>query len=203
MGDMVRHLAGLGYHDLALLARWPSADLRSKSTWMIQERISGFERTIVELGGEIVSCTTGEKKLTGRIHTTGVEALRANYYEDGIQAAGEVLRWEKRPEALICSNDQFAIGVMQACKKFGVCVPEEMAVVGFGNLAVSPYLEIPLTTVDTRPQPDDGRVLLELMQKMIEGKPLAPEEYLIRIPSPLVIRESCGAGRRVAKKSRR
>lgn len=201
MQDMVCHLIGLGYKDLALLSRWPNADRTTKSSWAIHERLSGFERTIVQSGGTLYEGNTNLPLdgLRGRIRMTNAEQLANNYYEDGFLAAIEVLQWDQRPDALVCTNDQFAIGVMQACRKFAIKVPEELAVVGFGNLEVSRYVEVPLTTVDTRPQPDEGKVIFDLMRKMIEQKPLDEGETLLRLPSPLVIRKSCGTDFRSQK----
>ncbi len=55
---------------------------------------------------------------------------------------------EERPTAVLCTNDDVAVGVLAAAQEAGVSVPEEMSVVGMMNLAHSCFARVPLTTVD-------------------------------------------------------
>ncbi|HNS31862.1 MAG TPA: substrate-binding domain-containing protein [bacterium] len=51
------------------------------------------------------------------------------------------------PDALICSTDWRAIGAMEAIKKQGLRIPEDMGVIGFDDIAEACFTEPPLTTV--------------------------------------------------------
>ena len=51
------------------------------------------------------------------------------------------------PDAVVCANDQMAIGVLQAFAVAGVRVPEEVAVVGFDDIFPASLCDPPLTTV--------------------------------------------------------
>ena len=61
----------------------------------------------------------------------------------------EVL-FETSPEitAIFACNDIMALGVINACKRMGKQVPEQVSVIGFDNIALSALIEPKLTTVD-------------------------------------------------------
>ena len=66
------------------------------------------------------------------------------------EEAGEMLLAmpaEARPDAVVCANDQMAIGVLQALARGGVRVPEDMAVVGFDDIFPGSLFRPSLTTV--------------------------------------------------------
>jgi len=51
------------------------------------------------------------------------------------------------PEAIVCINDSIAHGVYRAATELSMRIPEDLGVVGFGDLALSGFLSPPLTTV--------------------------------------------------------
>lgn len=66
----------------------------------------------------------------------------------GFQAMEQLLRLPKRPDAVFCYNDITAIGAIDAVLRAGLRVPEDVAIVGCGNLRYAAYLQVPLTSVD-------------------------------------------------------
>jgi LacI family transcriptional regulator len=66
----------------------------------------------------------------------------------GYEAATRLLASKVRPDGIFCFNDPVAIGVMRAILEAGVRIPEDIAVVGCGNLSYSDFLRVPLTSVD-------------------------------------------------------
>lgn len=66
----------------------------------------------------------------------------------GYEAAKRLLAGKKRPDGIFCFNDPSALGAMRAILEVGLRVPEEIAVVGCGNLSYSDFLRIPLSSVD-------------------------------------------------------
>lgn len=66
----------------------------------------------------------------------------------GRRCAAELLALPERPTALFCFNDVMALGVYDAIKTQGLRIPEDIAVVGFDNLAViAEHLHPTLSTV--------------------------------------------------------
>ncbi|QDY82346.1 LacI family transcriptional regulator [Paenibacillus polymyxa] len=67
--------------------------------------------------------------------------------ESGSLAMKQLLALEKPPTAVFCSNDDMAIGAMNAVFENGLKVPEDISVIGFDDIGFSMYTTPPLTTV--------------------------------------------------------
>ena len=65
----------------------------------------------------------------------------------GFEAAATLLDRRPRPTAVFAANDSMAIGLLAALDGVGCRVPDDMAVVGFDDVAIAGYLNPPLTTV--------------------------------------------------------
>ena len=108
------------------------------------------------------------------------------------EEAGEKLlaaRGESLPDAVVCANDQMAIGVLQAFAKAGVRVPEQVAVVGFDDIFPGSLYDPPLTTVHQPMRLLGERACTRLLDRI--GRPsLRPKVELL--PTELVLRSSCG-----------
>jgi len=68
--------------------------------------------------------------------------------QGGYEAAQRLLRTYPRPDGIFCFNDPIALGAMRAILDAGLHIPEDVAVVGCGNILHSDFLRIPLTSVD-------------------------------------------------------
>jgi LacI family transcriptional regulator len=66
----------------------------------------------------------------------------------GFQSMQTLLRLNPRPDAVFCFNDPAAVGAMRAILEAGLRIPQDIALVGCGNLPYSEYLRVPLTSVD-------------------------------------------------------
>ncbi len=95
-------------------------------------------------------------------------------------------------DAIVAASDITARGVLMALHEAGVRVPDDMAVVGFDDLPTALRTSPPLTTV-RQPVEEKGARAARLLIDLIEGCLEAPQQVLL--PTQLVIRESCGAGR--------
>jgi DNA-binding LacI/PurR family transcriptional regulator len=91
-------------------------------------------------------------------------------------------------DGLICASDLIAIGAMNRLAELGVEVPQQVAVVGFDDIAAAAYARPPLTTM-RQETTVAGELLVELLLTQIEGA--ETESRLIR--PQLIVRESCGA----------
>ena len=93
------------------------------------------------------------------------------------------------PDALVCANDQMAIGVLQAFARAGVRVPEDVAVVGFDDIYPGSLSRPPLTTVHQPMGLLGERACARLLDRI--GHPsLRPRVELLQ--TELVLRSSCG-----------
>jgi len=66
----------------------------------------------------------------------------------GAQAMRSLLALRPRPDAVFCYNDPTAIGAMAAILAAGLSIPDDISIVGCGNIQHAPYTRVPLTSVD-------------------------------------------------------
>ena len=106
----------------------------------------------------------------------------------GYEGMRQLLQLRRRPDGVFCYNDPVAAGAIKAILEAGLKVPDDIAVVGAGNVHYSDLLRIPLSTVD-QSSSRIGESAAELLAHCIEAKkPLAAKRILI--PPKLVVRES-------------
>lgn len=80
----------------------------------------------------------------------------------GRQALSQLLAQAPDLQAIYCSSDQMAQGVMIEAQARGLRVPQDLALCGFGNAEFSAHVEPALTTVSV-----DGRLIGELSARLI------------------------------------
>jgi LacI family transcriptional regulator len=144
-----------------------------------RERRSVFERTLAQYPAAILTgCFVGQfASISGQL------AVRE------ILAAAD----RKLPDAIICGNDQMAIGAMRELQAAGLRVPADIAVAGFDDIYLGALFAPPLTTVRQPMGPLGERACCRLLERIADpALPLRVE----RLPTELVVRESCGCLRR-------
>ena len=94
----------------------------------------------------------------------------------------------KLPRAIVCANDQTALGVIHALAQRGIDVPGEVAVTGFDDVPVARHLHPPLTTV-RQPMQELGATAFDVLYSRISG---TGGQSDVVLPVQLVVRESCG-----------
>jgi LacI family transcriptional regulator len=93
------------------------------------------------------------------------------------------------PDAIVCANDQMAIGMLRALAANGVRVPDDVAVVGFDDIFPASLCDPPLTTIH-QPIRWMGERASDRLFRRIADPSLRPEVELL---SPeIVLRSSCG-----------
>ena len=99
-------------------------------------------------------------------------------------AAGRAL-----PRAIVCANDQIALGVMSALHEHGIGVPGQVAVTGFDDIPMAYHLPISLTTV-RQPIREMGTTAFDVLYSMLSRAALPSRDIVL--PVTLMRRESCG-----------
>ena len=135
----------------------------------------------------------------------GVEIVGSHSGRFSVQSgeeAGEKLLADRSalPDAVVCANDQMAIGVLQALARGGVRVPEELSVTGFDDIFPGSLFEPALTTVHQPMRLLGERACARLLDRI--AQPDLPTQVEL-LPTDLVLRKSCGcppgnAGRTMA-----
>ena len=98
------------------------------------------------------------------------------------------------PTAIFAANDQSAIGVIQAANELGLNIPADLSVIGFDNIPEASYVD--LTTVDQFIA-EMAYIATNTLFALIDGKP--PAEWVVKMPTHLVIRGSCRSSVSVAR----
>jgi LacI family transcriptional regulator len=93
------------------------------------------------------------------------------------------------PRAIVCANDQTAIGVLYALERHGISVPGDVAVTGFDDIPVARHLHTQLTTVRQRIR-ELGATAFEVLYSMIDRQ--TPADRDVVLPTTLIRRQSCG-----------
>lgn len=164
-----RHLIKLGHQRIALVrgpARHP----------FFQGLAAGYRRAMQESGLPI---------------RDGAVVETAPSLQGGYEAAHALIKGASRPTAIF-TNDDLAIGALQALHEARLRVPEDVAVVGFDDIDYAAHTMPPLTTVAV-PKEQMGRLAVRrAIEQMEQG-----DRHLhstITVAYTLVIRASCGTG---------
>ncbi|MBU0495822.1 MAG: LacI family transcriptional regulator [Chloroflexi bacterium] len=109
----------------------------------------------------------------------------------GEQALPGLLALAKPPTAVFCYNDMTAVGLLRAARRVGLAVPQDMAVVGFDDIALAAYFYPSLTTV-AQPIVDMGQFAVEMVLTSLDGRNPPDQDARpdILVQGQLVIRES-------------
>lgn len=110
-------------------------------------------------------------------------------HETGYNAAYQLMALKQRPDAIFAASDRIAIGAHAALRHLGYRMPEEVALMGFSDLAISSLLDPPLSTM-VQPTFEMGQQAAELILDLIESKK-PPILFETRVLKPeLMIRKS-------------
>jgi LacI family transcriptional regulator len=121
-----------------------------------------------------------------------VRVERGDFSREGGRRAGEALvaSPDALPQAVVCANDQSALGVLDAFAAHGVDVPGQVVVTGFDGIEAGRFSTPRLTTV-RQPMNDLGRVAVRTIVTRLTD-PTAPPQR-VTLPVEVLLRESCPA----------
>jgi LacI family transcriptional regulator len=150
------------------------AHLRGPDVGIANDRLNGYCLALQEGGFPVLPDFIVE----AGFHTeSGYDAMRA------------VLQSSPKVDGVFCYNDPIAVGAMKAIREAGKKVPEDVAVVGAGNVNYSDVLAIPLTTIDQEPD-QIGKIASQLLLDQIESKKKSHRSRTVLVPHRLVVRQS-------------
>ena len=129
--DALEHLYSLGHRRIGLIAG-PSDSALSRDRLegaTARARVQRAEKDLVVARGDFT-------------------------LESGEKAALQLLARADRPTAIVCFNDQMAIGAMDVLRRRGLVVPDDVSVVGFDDISFARYTVPALTTIAQPVQSD-------------------------------------------------
>lgn len=162
------HLVSLGHKDIAMIT---NASLNYDSS---KDRYEGFRNVLkknnIALREEWVF-------LGDRTPESGYEAMR------------QLLAQKSQPSAVFIASDTVALGAMNACYEKNLKVPDELAIVGFDDIALARYVIPPLTTIHL-PAYSLGLGAASMLIQQLNDEFIESNEIILQ--TKLVIRESSG-----------
>jgi DNA-binding LacI/PurR family transcriptional regulator len=114
-----------------------------------------------------------------------------NSIEDAYSKTVEILKREDKPTAFFASIDILAVGIYSGINQSNMSIPDDISVVGYDNIFITPYMVPPLTTYDTLVD-DLGKESVNCLVRQIENKGTGKSERII-LKGSLVTRDSVKA----------
>ena len=163
----VNHLVGCGCQDIVFVG----GDITHPS---MQNRFEGYQKALQEnqlqMTDELISLVEPETTFLHGYHTMK-SVLRRNRNFDGVFAA----------------NDAMALGCIRALKEANIQIPEDVAVIGFDDVAAASQSKPQLTTMRVNKE-EMGILALQVIIQMIETGKNPKMKYLA--PTQLIQRQS-------------
>lgn len=171
IGEALRHLVAHGHRAVAFIAGSPE-DMAGDTG----ARLHAYRAGVAALG------LADDERLI---------AFGNHVVEGGRRAMQQLLAQGVPFTAVVASNDESAHGAIQALHAAERSVPENVAIVGFDDRPESAVLKPALTSVQI-PLFKMGYLAVEQLLRQLRGEDLATQQF--KVPTRLVIRESCGCG---------
>lgn len=165
----LKHLVGRGHRRIAFIAGSPE-DMAGDTG----ARLNAYRASL---------------QLFGLIDDARLVVFGRHIFAGGYAAMRQIIDSGAPFSAVLASNDESALGAMQAIKETGLRIPEDVAIIGFDDRPESAVQEPALSSVHVSLF-NMGYRAVELLLRQFDGH-VAPDE-LVKVPTHLVARESCG-----------
>ena len=108
----------------------------------------------------------------------------------GAHAMARLLHLKPRPDGVFCFNDPLAIGAIDYAIEHGVRIPEDLAIIGCGNLHYDESLRVALSSIDQHSR-RIGEAAARLTLGVLNSRlPRTPETVILQ--PELIVRASTG-----------
>ena len=208
--DLLQQITSLGI-GLVMIDRDDHPDVRCDRVVTDDEEVGRLATShLLAQGRRAIGHITGTPVLHAKRRAEGYRAamkeagvrplpewiVRGGFKEsDGYRGMTRLLAAPKasRVDAVFAANDPSAIGAMKAVWDVGLRVPDDVAIVGAGDIALGDMLRVPLTTVSWSRE-DQGKTAAELLLARVEEEPAGKtgRPRRVVIPPKLVVRRSSG-----------
>lgn len=162
----VSHLIELGHRHIVYLTG--NDDLAS-----FEPRRRAFVAALTEAGIQVTPEMIQNSEFDGRI---------------ALEQASVLLKSKRRPSAILAGNDTIAASVLEAARRAGIKVPEQLSVVGFDDLPLATIVSPALTTIH-QPLSQIGEKAISLLVER-SSRPFDPQGDLHLLAPQLIVRNS-------------
>lgn len=166
--DIVEHFANQGYKKIAIISG-------PVHIYVYKNRLEGYINGLNQFNLE-----KQDEWIIKGIQTTS----------EAFEATKKLFRNSNSPDAIFCTSDTIALGVIQAIEKMGLNVPNDVGVIGYSNDIFSEIITPSLTSVEQFPKDigaNAARIMLDLFN---QEESLQQVRKMIFIKPDLIIRKS-------------
>ena len=179
---LMHHLLELGHKDMVYLRH------NISNLYPIDERYRAFRTVLAENNLDLHPVW----KINSPHHDDFVETDIFQLLEDEDAAINKqiislIQNTTPKPSAIVCANDALAILTIRAIRSIGLAVPADISVVGFDDISLAAYTEVPITTV-TQDAHQIGKRAAEMLLERLDGDVSLPRHQ--SVPTRLQIRMS-------------
>jgi LacI family transcriptional regulator len=168
---------------------------------LLVEHLHEHGHTRVAFIGGPPELTSGTERLGGyRAAVRGLGLVECDEYvqfgaktwsaHSGAAAMDRLLALDEPPTAVVTAGESFALGALSACRRRGLHVPDDVALVSFDDPPFGDLLDPPLTAL-RRNEEEMGRLAASLLLHALQATAV-PQPAEVRLPVELVVRRSCG-----------
>jgi LacI family transcriptional regulator len=108
----------------------------------------------------------------------------------GYGATKDLVGLDERVDGIVAADDTIALGCLDAAADLGIKIPDDLAILGFGDQPAASLRAVSLSTVRASGR-DLGASAVSLLLSRLSGRPAAVPEVRI-LPHELVVRSTCG-----------
>lgn len=141
-------------------------------------RFDGFYRTLTANGGELLPCNIAQ---------LSSDSSDPDIYKRLTGEVAKMLSLPTCPSAFFCASDHLALAVYEAARQNHLSIPDDLSVIGFGNLPFAAHLGVPLSSIRQNPV-TLGEKTAEVLLDRLAGKDFPIQSILI--PVQLINRKS-------------
>ena len=134
--------------------------------------------------GILKCCNQYNSNVTPIIYKS--ESLIINNYEVGFHCAEIINKEQQKPTAIICANDEIAIGLINRLTSLGYRIPHQISVIGFDDINIAKHYIPSLTTI-RYPKFQIGYEMARILIAMVNGESV-PQNTILQ--TELIVRES-------------
>jgi LacI family transcriptional regulator len=164
--EATSHLINHGHKKIGFIYSVPNVSTTN-------DRLAGYKKALEDNGIEF------DEQFLERGYAT---------VEGGAKAVETLLKRDSEITAVFAQTDLMTIGVISKLKEQSIKIPEQVAIVGFGDFESATIIEPPVTNI-TLPAETIGRTAFDVLLSKINNP-----NYMthIQLPPTLVVHNSCG-----------
>lgn len=164
--DDISCVSADGLHDTARITKMFQEQGRKRVAFVGLEDIITINYRYLGYSASLIAC--GYPYDPGLVYQEYFNNYAGEHFAIGYRAAKMLMGREEKPDAIICGTDMLAIGVNRYLLENGYQIPQDVAVTGYDNIAISSVVFPALSTM-AQPVQEMGETAAEIIFSKIEN----------------------------------